>query len=124
MAATVLTNVGRALLASRAAGSGNPPAYIRWGVGTGRDALVTDTGLIAAGVEAHVAGTATCVQGNAGSGVYDTFQITATVTASAAQTITEGVVETSDPVCFLHATFPGIGVSVGDRVAFTFKLGL
>lgn len=121
---TTLTNLGKAVVANRIAGSGTEPKFL--GIGTGataaaRTAAITDTAL-STPVESRV-GT------NNGTVVTttttnDTYQVVQTVTATAARAVDEaGLFDASTSGnLFLSATFPVINLETGDSIQITAKV--
>ena len=127
--ATVVTNIGKAILADRVRASPatytNEPKFVGMGVGaTGaaRTAAVGDTALSTA-VESRTSGTeSTVTTTNTG----DTNQVTGTVTASTTRAVDEmGVFDASSSGnMYVSATFSVINLSNGDSIAFTVKVQL
>lgn len=133
MSATVLVNGGPALITARMIGSGTDPKFIGWGVGAQTTALVTDTTLGPTVVEKDVdlstnsgtrtTGTSsqqTTTQSN------DTYRVTGTRTASGAGTVTNaGLFDNAtigSGTLFVKGDYVGIGLGVGDSVAYTFNV--
>jgi hypothetical protein len=124
--AVVITNVGLKIISGMIKKSHtDEPKYIGWGKGTTAPA-VTDTAMETPSDEARVSGTTSLVTT---STTDDTYQVVVTITSASAQTITElgqfdGAGSSTPPtgaILFLHATFTGIGVGIGDSVQFTVK---
>jgi hypothetical protein len=122
----VVTNVGLGIITGRIKGSASvEPKYVGWGKGT-TDPAVGDTAMETPSDEARVSGTTSLVTTNTTD---DTYQVVATIVSASAQTITElgsfdGAGTGTPPSganLFLHATFTGIGVGIGDSVQFTVK---
>ncbi len=126
--ATVLCNAGKAIVSNRIHGSGTEPLNVGWGTGTGT-AAITDTTLF---TETALDLTTTSGSRTAGTGsqvtttvTNDTYQVTATKTASASGTVTNA--GTFDNVTigsgsmFVKGDFTGIGLSANDSIAFTIK---
>lgn len=116
----VKTNAGLAITTNRIKGSGNEPNYMGWGTGT-TPAAVTDTGLETPAAESRVAGTSTQQTTNTTN---DTYQVAGTLTcAGAGKTISEvGLFDApTSGNCFIHGTFTGIALNVGDSITFTIK---
>lgn len=117
--ASVVTNLGKAIVTNRIKGVGTEPLNVAWGTGSGT-AAVGDTTLFTAAPEARTAGTSsqttTTITG-------DTYEVTGTVTASAGRTITEVGLFTDITAgsLFMHADFAGIPLLSGDSIAFTIK---
>ena len=120
--ATVVTNGGRAIIANRMLGLGTEPKYAGWGSGAGT-AGVSDTGLFTPEAEARVAGTSSRVTGPAPNVPNDTYQVVATLTATAGKTITNaGLFD--DPTTgslFMKGDFQGIVLATGEGIQFTFQ---
>jgi len=121
--ATVLTDLGKALTASRMLGAGAEPKYLGVGVGaTGaaRTAVATDTALSTA-VEDRVAGTSSAVTTSVTG---DTYQVIGTVTATASRSVDEaGLFDASTAGnMYLSATFPVVSLVVGDSIQCTLKV--
>lgn len=125
--ATVVTNAGRDILTNRIKGSGTEPLNIGWGTGAGT-AGVTDTTLFteklvdlstSAGTD-HTVGTSSRVTTTVTN---DTYQVTATRTATGAGTVTNAgqFDAASGGNLFLKGDFTGIGLASGDSIAFTDK---
>lgn len=121
MADTVyVVDNGLAIVTNRIAGSGTEPKNIAWGTGANA-ALPADTGLQTAASEARTAGTSSRVQTSTAN---DTYQVAGAITcAGAGKTITEVALydDISAGNCFLHGTFTGIALNVGDSITFTIK---
>lgn len=125
--ATVVTNVGLAIITNRIIQAGTAPKNIAWGTGAGTaavgdttlftDALVT----LAAGSTDRTVGTearTTTTQTN------DTYTVTGTRTATGAGTVTNaGLTDAaSGGTLFVKGDFTGIGLASGDSIAFTFNV--
>lgn len=128
-AATVITNVGKAMFADRVrttpATYSNAPKHVAMGVGaTGaaRTAAVGDTAL-STEVESRTSGTESIVTTTTTG---DTYQVVGTVTASASRAVDEaGLFDAaSTGNMFLSATFNVVNLSNGDSIQFTFKAQL
>jgi hypothetical protein len=125
-AATVVTNLGKAMFADRMRGTPgtytNPPKYVAMGVGaTGaaRTAAVADTAL-STEVETRTSGT----ESNPTTSVTkDTYQDVGTVTATAGRAVDEmGLFDASSAGNMgFSATFNVINLSNGDSIQFTAK---
>lgn len=123
--ATVVTTVGKAIAAKRHIGATPTqlePLYI--GIGTGatgaaRTAVVGDVALSTA-AESRVAGTSSNVTTTTAN---DTYQVVATVTATAARAVDEA--GTFDAVAAgqmdISATFPVVNLLLGDSLQLTIK---
>lgn len=121
--ATVLAHTGKAVVTNRIKGSGTEPLYIGWGTGAGT-AAASDTSLFtedATGGYARVTGTSSRVTT---SQTNDTYQVTGTLTAGAALTITNaGTFDASSAGnLFVKGDFTGIALASGDSIAFTVKV--
>jgi len=118
--ATVLTNAGKAIVATRIKGGGAEPANLGWGTGPGA-ADVTDLVLFAEAPEARVPGTSSLQTSNVPG---DTYQVVATMTATAARNITNaGLFDaTSGGNLFVHGDFPGVSLQQGDQIQFTIRV--
>lgn len=126
--ATVVTNVGLAIITNRIIQAGTAPKNIGWGTGAGT-AAVGDTTLFteklvdlstSAGTD-HTVGTesrTTTTQTN------DTYTVTGTRTATGAGTVTNaGLFDAaSGGTLFVKGDFTGVGLSIGDSIAFTFNV--
>jgi hypothetical protein len=129
--ANILANAGRALLISRLLGSGTEPKQIGWGTGAGT-AAVADTTLfaekaldLATTTGTRVAGTSSAVTTTVTG---DTHQVTGTLTASGAGSITNAgtfdLATIGSGNLFLKGDFASTALNPGDAVTFTFKLQL
>jgi hypothetical protein len=118
--ATVLTNAGKAVIATRIKGGGAEPAMVGWGTGPGT-ADPTDTALFAEAPEARAPGASSLQTTNVPN---DTYQVVATMTATGARTITNaGLLDAiASGTLFLHGDFPGVALNQGDQIQFTFRL--
>jgi hypothetical protein len=124
--ATVITNVGLAVFTNRIIQAGTAPKNIGWGTGT---AAAGDTTLFteklvdlttSAGTD-HTVGTesrTTTTQTN------DTYTVTGTRTATGAGTVTNaGLFDAaSGGTLTVKGDFTGIGLAIGDSIAFTFNV--
>lgn len=123
--ATVITNVGKGIIAKRMIGSTPAqvePNFIGMGVGaTGaaRTAVAADSALTTA-VESRVAGTSTTVTT---SQTNDTYQSVSTITATAGRAVDEaGMFDAaSSGNMFFSATMNVITLVSGDSIQFTCK---
>lgn len=112
----VLTNSGKALIASRLNGAGSAPTYIGWGTGPG-PAEASDSELDTEAPEARVSGTATIETTDV---MDDTYQVDGTITATGTRTITE-VALFDAPTggnIFTKVSFDGIPVEADDTIRF------
>lgn len=126
--ASVLTNAGRDIVTNRILGSGTEPKYIGWGTGAGTAAVgdttlftERDTGLAAATI-ARPAGTSSRVTTGPAN---DTYQVTGTLTATGAGTVTNaGLFDSATQGAgnlYVKGDFTGIVLAINDSIAFTFK---
>jgi hypothetical protein len=116
--ANVFTTVGAQFVTDLFDGTSSAPAthYIAWGTGAGT-AVIGSTTLFTEGPETRVAATRsqpTAVQN----------QFVATITASAARTVTNAGVFSAATVgnLYLHSDFTGVVLATGDAIQFTFTL--
>lgn len=127
--ATVITNGGQAIPPNRMLGGGTEPLNVGWGTGAGT-AGVTDTTLF---TETALDLTTTSGSRTAGTSsrvtttqTNDTYQVTATKTASGAGTVTNAGlwdnVTIGSGTLYLKGDFTGIGLASGDSIAFTIKV--
>lgn len=127
--ATVITNAGQAIPPNRMLGGGTEPLNVGWGTGAGTAAagdttLFTETALdLSTTSGSRTAGTSsrvTTTQTN------DTYQVTATKTASGAGTVTNAGlwdnVTIGSGTLYLKGDFTGIVLASGDSIAFTIKV--
>jgi hypothetical protein len=127
--ATVIVNVGQAIPPNRMLGGGTEPLNVGWGTGAGTAAvgdttLFTETALdLTTTSGARTAGTSSRVTTTLTN---DTYQVTATKTASGAGTVTNAGlwdnVTIGSGVLYLKGDFTGIGLASGDSIAFTIKV--
>jgi hypothetical protein len=126
--ATVLTNVGTAIVTNRMTGAGTEPVYIGWGTGAGT-AVVTDTTLFTEKDVDLSTGTGTRTTGSSSrvttTVTNDTYQVAGTRTATGAGTVTNaGLWDNAtmgSGVLFVKGDFTGIGLAIGDAITFTVK---
>jgi hypothetical protein len=129
--ATFVVNGGLDIITNRMSAAGTEPKNIGWGTGAQTAALKTDTGLGPTTVEKlvdlstsagtdHTVGTASRVTTTVTN---DTYQVTGTRTATGAGTVTCAALfdAASGGNMFLKGDFVGIGLAIGDAIAFTFK---
>src|SRR6185437_4317909 len=113
--ATVVTTVGKGLIAGRiqTTASTNPPKFIGSGTGAGT-AAVTDTALFTEVSEARVTGTESIVTST-------TYRVVGTQTYTGTKTITNAGTFDASTVgnINVHGDFTGIGVNNGDSIQFT-----
>ncbi len=120
--AVVLTNKGFEILSSRIKGLLTEPLKIGWGTGTTAPA-VTDTTLQTEDVTGGyaratgVSSIVTVVVTN------DTYQVSGSLTALAALTITEwGVFDTAGNLLLREVQNPGQALAIGGIINFVFKI--
>jgi hypothetical protein len=125
--ATVVTNVGLAIVPSRIKGAGTEPLNVGWGTGAGT-AVVGDTTLftekdvdLSAAGPARTVGTSS-LQTTTQTG--DTYRVVATRTATGAGTVTNAGLwdATSGGTLFVKGDFTGIGLASADAIEFTFNV--
>jgi hypothetical protein len=117
----MVVNRGLEIVNDRILGAGTEPKWIHWGVGTTAPAQTNTTLETLTGVgEARTVGTGSKVTTTTTN---DTYQVTGTIVATSAKTITEcGLFDAlTSGNMFCRATFTGIGVSINDSIAFTIK---
>jgi type III secretion system FlhB-like substrate exporter len=129
---TFVTNKGKAVLADRVRTTPGTytaaPKFVAIGVGaTGaaRTALAADTAL-SSEQETRVSGTESTVTTAAGV-TGDTYQVVATITASAVRAVDESGLFDQLAVggnMFTSATFPVVNLQSGDSVQFTWRVQL
>lgn len=130
--ATLVVNTGKAIITNRLRGSGTEPLNASWGTGAGTAAL-TDTSLF---TEVNAAGTA-IGSGNRVAGTStqqtitttnDTYQVVATITATAGFTVTNAglfdQIVGGTGNLFLKGDFTGVVLANGDSIQFTFRAQL
>ena len=122
--AAYVVNVGIDFIVDliKAAGA-TEPKNIQWGTG-GTGAAGEDTSIQTAAAEARTAGTTSVVATNTVDPIFDSYQVVGSVVcASAGKTITEVALYTNATtgICFMHGTFTGLPLSVGDSIQFTIK---
>ena len=126
---SLVPNVGKAIISGRMFGSSPTqaePHYLGWGTGAGAGAS-SSTDLSTPATEARVSGTSSQFTT---TNVNDTHQITGTITANAAKTITNVAVfdaaGTGSPPSggVLYAIFDGLSQALnnGDSIAFTARI--
>jgi hypothetical protein len=119
--AKIVTNVGLAIVAARVKGNGTEPLYIAWGTGAGT-AGANDLALFTEASEARVAGVS---QITTISVTGDTYQVSGSLAANAAKTITEwGLYDALvGGNLILHETIsPGHAVALGQVISFVLKI--
>lgn len=130
--ATFVVDGGLDITTNRIKGAGTEPLNVGWGTGVQTTTTRADTGLGPTTVEKDVdlttntgsrtAGTSSRVTTNTAN---DTYQVTATRTATGAGTVTcaglfDNVTIASGSM-YLKGDFVGIGLASGDSIAFTVK---
>lgn len=127
--ATVLVNGGKAMVVNRILGTGTEPRYIGWGTAAGT-AAATDTTLfterdvdLSATSGTRTTGTSSAVTTTVTG---DTYQVVGTRTATGAGTVTNAGLFDNATIAsgtlFMKGDFTGIGLSIGDSIAFTMKV--
>lgn len=128
--ATILANAGRAAITAALKASGYTEAvYVGWGTGAGT-AAVADTTLFTEKDVDLSTGTGTRTTGTSSrvttSVTNDTWQLAATRTATGAGTVTNAGCFDNATIAsgnlFVKGDFTGIGLAIGDSIAFTIKL--
>jgi hypothetical protein len=125
--ATFVQDSGLDIVTNRIKGSGTEPLNIGWGTGAGTT-VRTETTLFteklvdlttSAGTD-HTVGTSTRITTTTTN---DTYNVAGTRTATGAGTVTNaGLFDAaSGGNLFLKGDFTGIGLAIGDSIAFTFK---
>lgn len=120
MSNTVLPYTANAIFNAQLTGAGDIPHHIGWGTGTGTFTRAS-TGLFTEASEARVEGTEsleTIAQTD------DTFVITGTMTADGSKTIRNAGVfdDATAGNAFILSDFSGIPLTVGQTIAFVFKV--
>ena len=123
---TVVTNVGKGIMAKRHVGATPTqaePKYVAMGTGAtaaARTAAAGDTAL-STQVETRTNGTASTVTTTVTD---DTYQVVGTVTATAARAVDEGGLFDAATAgnMFTSATFSVINLANGDSIQFTWKV--
>lgn len=124
--ASVFTVAARAITTKLLAGLAQPlPTYIGWGTGAGV-AAQADTALFtedAGGAPAYARAAGAATQQTTTT-ANDTYQVTATLTANSAKTITNaGVFDAAaGGNLFHHADFAGLTFAAGDSLTLTFRM--
>jgi hypothetical protein len=127
--ASVLVNAGRAIITNRLRAGGTEPLQIGWGTGAGT-AAVTDTTLFTEKDVDLAAGTGTRTTGTSSQQTTavtnDTYRVIGTRTATGAGTVTNAGLFDNATIgsgnLFVKGDFTGIGLGIGDAIAFTFNL--
>jgi hypothetical protein len=126
--ANVLANTARAIVTNRLKSSGTEPNNVGWGTSAGT-AGVTDTTLFGEKALDLVTATGTRVAGTSTqqttSTTNDTYQVVATLTATAGGTVTNAGLFDNSTIAsgnlYAKADFTGIVLANGDSITFTFK---
>lgn len=122
MATTVVTNVGKGIIAKRMYGTPTQtePKFIGWGTGAGTSA-VGNTTLFTEAAEARVTGTGSTITTTLTN---DTHQCVGTMTSLSTQTITNAGVFDALTVgnLYVKGDFTGVPVNSGDAIQFTIKV--
>jgi len=117
----MITNAGLSIITAAIKAAAAEPKYLGWGIGT-TESAAADTTLTTASAEARTAGTT--VQTNTGGTTNDTYQVTGTITCTAAaKAITEVGLFTASTAgnMLMHANFSAINVEVGDSIEFVIQ---
>lgn len=126
--ANVLTNLGRYLLGYRLMGSGSEPKQIGIGTGSGTSAvadttLFTEVSTSGASTGTRVAGTSSQTTTSVSN---DTYQVSGTLTATAALAVTNAGLWDNSTIgsgnLFMKGDFTSISLASGDSLTLTFKL--
>ena len=127
--ASLVVNTGRAIVTSRLRSGGTEPLNVGWGTGAGTTAaadttLFTETALnLSTTTGSRNAGTSSQVTT---STTNDTYQVTATLTASGAGTCTNAGLFDNITIgsgnLYAKSDFTGIVLASGDSISFTFKV--
>ncbi len=121
--ANVVTTVGKGIFTGQMLTSASAKTtYVAWGTGAGT-AAAGDTTLFVEASETRVAATTTQQTTTTAN---DTIQFVATITAAGAKTITNaGVLDAlTTGNLIAKGDFTGVALSLGDSIAFTFKIQL
>lgn len=119
----VITTAGLAIVAGRIKGTGTEPLYIAWGTGT-TEPTAADTTLETedtTGGYARVAGVSSIVTV---SETDDTYQVSGSITAAAALSITEwGLFDASSSgnMLYREVSNPGFDLEIGGILNFVIK---
>ena len=117
--ATVYANAGKAVTTNRIKGAGTEPVFAGIGTGAGT-AAIADTSLFTE-VESRVSGTSTQQTTTVTN---DTYQVVATITATAARAVTNaGLLDASTAGnLFMKGDFAVINLAIGDSIQLTQKV--
>ena len=115
----VVVNSGLSMAISALTTATLPPKFIAWGTGT-TTATAANTALESETATIRCTGTVTIITTTTTS---DTLQVTGTMTATAAYTISEvGLFDTNAAgLMFARITFTGIALNASDSIAWTIK---
>lgn len=116
--AAYITNSGLGILTNLTkVGAAAEPHHVGWGTG-GTGAAITDTALQTAAAEARVVATSSREQTTVAN---DTYRLVAPLVSAAGATITEVAAfdDATAGTLFMHGTFTGIVLAVGDGITFT-----
>ena len=118
--ANVLTNTGRTNIISLLYSALSGKSYIGWGIGAGTSAI-TDTTLFSEVASERTAATAAIITSTITG---DTLQISATLTATSIETITNiGWFDASSGGnLFIKGDFTGVALNPGDKLFLMTKL--
>lgn len=117
----IVVNRGKEIIVDRIMGVGTEPKFVAMGTGTAAEAA-TDTQLVTE-VETRVSGTSSKVTTTTTN---DTYQVVATITATAARAVTESGLSDAATVgnLFTRALFAVINLGSGDSIQFTWRVQL
>lgn len=117
--ANVLTDGGVQWMAARMASLDTDGRWIAWGTGAGT-AGTTDTTLFTEASESRVAGTVSVV----GTGSAASYQVTGTLTANGAKTITNAghFTASSNGTLIVKGNFSGVALAQNDQMVLTFQI--
>jgi len=129
--ATFCVDQGLDILTARLRGVGTEPLHIAWGTGAGT-AAATDTSLFTEALTTLAAGTTDHTLGTSSQQTTtttdDTYRVTGTrtTTSPGVGTVTNaGLFDAaSGGLLFMKGDFTGIGLALGDSIAFTFNVQL
>ena len=124
--ANVIATAAKAIMTNRILGAGTEPKQASWGTGAGTSA-VTDTTLFLEKAADLVTATGTRVAATTSqqttTATNDTYRAVATITATAAGTVTNyGNFDSATIAAgnlFVKADFAGIALNIGDAITFT-----
>ena len=118
--ANVITNLGKALVASRLMGTGAEPKYLAFGTGAGT-AGAADTGLFSEVADGRVTGTSSL---GTTAVANDTYIVTGTYTAPGARALTNAglFTDVSAGELFMKGDFAVINLAQDDSLTLTMKV--